>query len=195
MPQNCSNLVKPDPGLNRERPDPMVYRCKKCRRIVACQSNIIPHIPHDVKVKMNEAVIKKRESRSNSKQEGREKWDLSCIQNGQNLIEKLKSIACANGEVKKDDTLETKDSSSSEDTDLSNEIVISKEAEVVDNSAEIQESPQICLQTYFVEPLAWMQDIHKNVQGKLLCPKCSNKLGSFSWIMGKKNHFYIQNDD
>ncbi|KAJ2946755.1 hypothetical protein O0L34_g12814 [Tuta absoluta] len=48
LPQLFADLVKPDPGLTRERPDPMVYRCKKCRRVVAGQTNIIPHIPKHV---------------------------------------------------------------------------------------------------------------------------------------------------
>lgn len=42
----------------------------------------------------------------------------------------------------------------------------------------------VCSQTYFVEPLAWMGNIGQNLQGKLNCPKCQCKLGSFSWIMG-----------
>lgn len=36
-------LIQPDPALLQERPDPLVYRCRKCRRILACQSNVITH--------------------------------------------------------------------------------------------------------------------------------------------------------
>lgn len=64
LPQLFADLVKPDPGLVRERPDPIVYRCKKCRRIVANQSNIIPHIPKAVKV---ELAKKGEETACNSK--------------------------------------------------------------------------------------------------------------------------------
>lgn len=42
-----------------------------------------------------------------------------------------------------------------------------------------------CIKTYFTEPLAWMKDVTHNVQGKLNCPKCATKLGSYSWVMGK----------
>nr|CAD7204420.1 unnamed protein product [Timema douglasi] len=44
--------------------------------------------------------------------------------------------------------------------------------------------PALCSETYFVEPLAWMSSVPHSLQGKLHCPKCQNKLGSFSWIMG-----------
>lgn len=41
-----------------------------------------------------------------------------------------------------------------------------------------------CMQTYFIEPLSWMKNVTQNTQGKLHCPKCNSKVGSFSWIMG-----------
>lgn len=37
-----------------------------------------------------------------------------------------------------------------------------------------------CRKGIFVIPSAWMKP-HSSPQGKLLCPKCRNKLGSFSW--------------
>lgn len=43
---------------------------------------------------------------------------------------------------------------------------------------------ELCHKTYFVEPLAWMKDICHSTQGKLYCPKCNNKIGSFSWVNG-----------
>lgn len=39
------DLVKPDPGLTQSKPEPIVYRCRKCRRIVAAKSNLITHTP------------------------------------------------------------------------------------------------------------------------------------------------------
>lgn len=48
LPQNCMNLVKPDPGLTQSKPEPIVYRCRKCRRIVAAKSNLITHTPASV---------------------------------------------------------------------------------------------------------------------------------------------------
>lgn len=36
--------------------------------------------------------------------------------------------------------------------------------------------------SYFIEPLQWMEEALLGVMdGQLLCPKCSSKLGSFSW--------------
>lgn len=45
LPQNCMDLVKADPGLTQSKPEPIVYRCRKCRRIVAAKSNLITHTP------------------------------------------------------------------------------------------------------------------------------------------------------
>lgn len=95
LPQEYYHLVKPDPGLAQVQPDPNVYRCKKCRRVLACKSNLLIH------------------------------------------YERSK-----------------------------------------DNS--------VCEQMYFVEPLVWMCDVTKVPQGKLHCPKCKNKVGSFSWVMGSQ---------
>ncbi|GAB6023428.1 phosphatase [Chamberlinius hualienensis] len=39
-----------------------------------------------------------------------------------------------------------------------------------------------CSQGLFVEPLEWMTDTKCSFQGKLLCPKCSSKVGNFNWI-------------
>ncbi|XP_063902761.1 dual specificity protein phosphatase MPK-4-like isoform X1 [Zophobas morio] len=89
LPQTFMDLVKFDPGLTQTQPEPNVYRCKKCRRVLASESNLITH--------------------------------------------KI------NGDV--------------------------------------------CTKTYFLEPLAWM-NVTQTTQEKLYCPKCSAKVGSFSWIMG-----------
>lgn len=92
LPSDFYDLVKPDPGLTQSKPEPNVYRCKKCRRVLASESNLITHTD--------------RETSGN------------------------------------------------------------------------------CTKTYFLEPLAWMDSVTQSVQGKLHCPKCSNKVGSFSWVMG-----------
>ncbi|KAF5275669.1 hypothetical protein FQA39_LY06781 [Lamprigera yunnana] len=94
LPQDFFDLIKPDPALIRIQPEPKVYRCKKCRRIVAAESNLILH------------------------------------QDAQSTVKRY------------------------------------------------------CTKTYFIEPLSWMNNITQSTQGKLHCPKCKTKLGSFSWIMG-----------
>lgn len=43
------DLVKPDPGLIQSNPEPIVYRCRKCRRILAAKSNCITHTPMAIK--------------------------------------------------------------------------------------------------------------------------------------------------
>uniref|UniRef100_A0A1B6CCD1 Uncharacterized protein n=1 Tax=Clastoptera arizonana TaxID=38151 RepID=A0A1B6CCD1_9HEMI len=106
LPRECMDVVQPDPSLPRVNPNPLVYRCCKCRKIVASASNLLPHIPQE-----------------------KPSWK------DENWIEKMS-----------------------------------------------EQSP--CTLTYFVEPMVWMKSAMQNEQGKLHCPKCSSKLGSFSWIMG-----------
>lgn len=89
LPQEFHSLIQPDPNLEQSKPEPKVYRCKKCRRILALESNLLLHQTNGV----------------------------------------------------------------------------------------------TCKETYFVEPLAWM-DVVQHKEGKLMCPKCNSKLGSFSWVMG-----------
>lgn len=43
MPQGHNDLIRPDPALTQINPEPIVYRCRKCRRIVAAKSNVITH--------------------------------------------------------------------------------------------------------------------------------------------------------
>lgn len=37
------DLIKSDPSLTQTNPEPIVYRCKKCRRVVAAKSNVVTH--------------------------------------------------------------------------------------------------------------------------------------------------------
>ncbi|XP_044752831.1 dual specificity protein phosphatase MPK-4 [Coccinella septempunctata] len=88
LPQNFIDCIKGDPGLVRSQPETNVYRCKKCRRVLAGESNLITH----------------------------------------------------------------------------------------------ENENQVCRKTFFIEPLEWM-NVAQIPEGKLYCPKCKNKLGSFNWIM------------
>ncbi|XP_026313959.1 dual specificity protein phosphatase MPK-4-like [Hyposmocoma kahamanoa] len=61
------------------------------------------------------------------------------------------------------------------------------EQNLVDGSiAARADLPSACRLMWFVEPMAWMQRVAHDAHGKLLCPKCSTKIGSFSWVMGCK---------
>lgn len=52
------DLVKADPALIQSNPEPSVYRCKKCRRVVAAKTNLITHTPA--------TSVKRKESRSST---------------------------------------------------------------------------------------------------------------------------------
>ncbi|XP_076654009.1 dual specificity protein phosphatase MPK-4 isoform X1 [Halictus rubicundus] len=126
LPQNCADLVRPDPALATVRPEPTVYRCKKCRRIVASASNILPHVPKEKQIWRH--ISTKRTSKQS------------------------KAMPEPSELMKKDE----------------------------------QQPVEFCTKILFIEPMAWMPDITHNVEGKLSCPKCSTKLGSFSWIAGSQ---------
>ncbi|XP_015364696.1 PREDICTED: dual specificity protein phosphatase 12-like [Diuraphis noxia] len=105
LPQDCIDVIKADPSLICARPDPKVYRCRKCRRILALQSNLLPHY----------------------------------------INEKL----------------------SWKDSKLSSDYAGSQQ----------------CSDTIFIEPMTWMS-VSQSESGKINCPKCQSKLGSYSWTMG-----------
>lgn len=60
-------------------------------------------------------------------------------------------------------------------------------------STQDRSTMTLCSETYFVEPLAWMPSITQSLQGKIHCPKCKSKLGSFSWIMGNWLSMWMTN--
>ncbi|XP_078045145.1 dual specificity protein phosphatase MPK-4 isoform X2 [Augochlora pura] len=126
LPQDCMNLVRPDPALATVHPEPTVYRCKKCRRIVASASNILPHVPKE------QQVWRHISTKRTSKQSKAVHEPLELPQKDEN------------------------------------------------------EPVEFCTKILFVEPMAWMPDITHKVDGKLNCPKCKTKLGSFSWISGNQ---------
>ncbi|XP_050536924.1 dual specificity protein phosphatase MPK-4-like isoform X2 [Daktulosphaira vitifoliae] len=105
LPQDCIDVIKKDPSLTSAKPDPKVFRCRKCRRILALQSNLLPH--------------------------------------------------------------------------FANEKLSWKDSKLSTNFLE----SQLCSSTYFVEPLSWMS-VTQSANGKINCPKCHSKLGSYSWTMG-----------
>ncbi|XP_067009394.2 dual specificity protein phosphatase MPK-4 [Anabrus simplex] len=107
LPQSCVDVMKSDPNLITVRPEPLVYRCRKCRRILASASNLLPHVKKEKPSWVDD------------------KW-----------------------------------------------------------TKEDHSTLALCSETYFVEPIVWMTCVTNNLQGKLHCPKCNSKLGSFSWIMG-----------
>ncbi|KAJ2946760.1 hypothetical protein O0L34_g12824 [Tuta absoluta] len=182
----------------------MVYRCKKCRRVVAGQTNIIPHIPKHIKIELAKKGIRPPPSKLTG---------LNCSENGQILIEKLKSLACqiidntTTGIQEKDPNSDeqhssTQDSGSPEqsqshrtdsnmqdsDEGPSSQVLDGyTEQNMVDNSiAARADAPEACRQMWFVEPMTWMKGVTNEANGKLHCPKCNTKIGSFSWVMGCK---------
>ncbi|XP_017298408.1 dual specificity protein phosphatase MPK-4 isoform X4 [Diaphorina citri] len=104
VPSSYGELIKADPGLTSNRPNPNVYKCKKCRRVLFTLNNIFAH---------NRGV----------------KFTWKCQEDG----------------VPPSDS-------------------------------------ELCKEKIFIEPLVWMKDVKTCPSGKLTCPRCNFKLGSYSWI-------------
>ncbi|XP_053952146.1 dual specificity protein phosphatase MPK-4 [Anastrepha ludens] len=43
LPQSFNSLIRSDPAVTQENPEPIVYRCRKCRRILASKSHVLLH--------------------------------------------------------------------------------------------------------------------------------------------------------
>ncbi|KAI8429394.1 hypothetical protein MSG28_000037 [Choristoneura fumiferana] len=208
LPQLFADLIKPDPGLVRERPDPVVYRCRKCRRVVASQRNIIPHVPKQIKMEMAKKGIRPPPSKLTG---------LHCAENGQILIEKLKSLACQIIDGGESPGQSQSDTGTEEgpiqvvgpcasSARIATTIFIANpavkqqclhccvsawrldgysEQNLVDGSIAAR-GAAACRLMWFVEPMAWMRRVALDPHGKLHCPKCNHKIGSFSWVCGCK---------
>ncbi|CAH0405679.1 unnamed protein product [Chilo suppressalis] len=186
LPQSCLELVKEDPGLARERPDPTVYRCRRCRRVLAAHRNLIPHAPKQVKVQWAKKGMRPPPS-------------LLTEHDGGGLIEKLRSLASQmldQPEASSSQQAQRRgDSPQREDSDLkqrdnedwTNEAMDGyTENIMVEESIMSRSQTGVCRLMWFVEPLAWMQGVTARPGGKLACPACCAKVGSFSWVLGCK---------
>ena len=49
----------------------------------------------------------------------------------------------------------------------------------------------LCDKGIFTFPMSWMGDLTESMQGKLHCPKCHAKLGSFSWHKGLLLQYFV----
>lgn len=164
------DLVKPDPGLIQSKPEPSVYRCRKCRRVVAAKSNLITHTPATAAAtdvpKSNVTMDSKHVTfkaeihvQNESLSDGLENAappppppsapPATTATSPKRLIERVSTLCISS----------TSEKSSADDAPA-----------------------QRCQEIIFIEPLAWMIDIAKQTQGKLNCPKCQSKLGNFTWI-------------
>ncbi|XP_049887984.1 dual specificity protein phosphatase MPK-4-like [Pectinophora gossypiella] len=188
LPQLFADLVKPDPGLTRERPDPIVYRCKKCRRVVAGHDNIIPHVPRPLRIQKTKKNMRPPPSTVS---------ELQYVETGHVLYEKLRELAqdylTTNQRSSADSDSESLgrvgDRVTGEDSGegSSQELLDGySEHNLVDGHIAGRDEPEVCRQMWFVEPMSWMEGVSHEPQGKLHCPKCKTKIGSFSWVMACK---------
>lgn len=184
LPVNCMDVVKPDPAVTQEMPDPIVYRCRKCRRVIATKSNLLLHKgkpPGQSPAKQNSlgdvAICNDDESDSEHKED--EVGETAC---GGSVV---MPSPVDNPELKgKEPSLAYVTEQMRRSSISSDQSVVTSSVAVYDNRSP--EKDGNCKRIYFIEPLAWMTDIFHNTQGRLYCPKCMAKLGSFNWVMATK---------
>lgn len=140
-------MIKPDPAITQENPEPIVYRCRKCRRVLASKSHVLLHPPK------NQTPNRSTNENGNSA--------VPATQNTSSAPRLLEQIA---SQMRK--------------------VSITSPTEGQKPQMEADQMPY-CQNIIFVEPIAWMQHISNNTQGRLNCPKCEQKLGNYSWINGK----------
>ncbi|KFB46988.1 hypothetical protein ZHAS_00014997 [Anopheles sinensis] len=173
LPTECMDVVKADPGVTQESPEPYVYRCRKCRRVVATRSNLLLHKPKAAMAAQSPAKIG-REPEATLEEVGTdEPVDSNGAEGGilrPTAAENSMPTDCPPATGMNDLTQQLRRSSiSSEHSNRSSE-----------------KDTAMCSKIFFIEPLAWMTDIYRNTQGRLYCPKCTVKLGSFNWVMATK---------
>lgn len=174
LPTSFMDLVAQDPAVIQETPEPFVYRCRKCRRILASKSNLILHKPPKANIDSNsyESPV----SRRRLKEESAQKYLNNLAGESSDQVDAIIDIT--------DKVLTT----SLSDKSLSEE----KEQSAATSTAHKEHhqkeatSVEYCNKFYFIEPLSWMKDVINNVEGKLYCPSCKTKIGSFNWIMASK---------
>uniref|UniRef100_A0A182K5T2 Uncharacterized protein n=1 Tax=Anopheles christyi TaxID=43041 RepID=A0A182K5T2_9DIPT len=181
LPTECMDVVKPDPGVTQESPEPYVYRCRKCRRVVASRSNLLLHKPKSATQAQSPAKVG-REPEATLEEEEEEGAGEEAVRNPQET----------DGENATDGTQITMATGSSATVacvggmnELAEKIRRSSISSEHSNRSSEKDTP-MCNKIFFIEPLAWMTDIYRNTQGRLYCPKCTVKLGSFNWVMATK---------
>lgn len=118
-PNEYEHLIRPDPHLQRGDDMPTCYRCRKCRRILAEDTN---HL-------LQNHVVPGQQP--NAEQPS---------------------------------------------------VYDEREGPMSDVLAHSSAGAVACTQAFFVEPMEWMRDeIVHDRQGRLHCPKCRSKVGSFDW--------------
>lgn len=180
LPVNCMDVVKPDPAVTQETPEPIVYRCRKCRRVVATKSNLLTHKqkpPGHSPAKHHNSfgdVAGLNDDESDSEQQQSKEDGVAPSGSAEG------TAADSAGTEEKVSCKESVPSMSHVTEQMRRSSISS------DQSQRSSEKDGVCSKIYFTEPLAWMTDIFHNTQGRLYCPKCTVKLGSFNWVMATK---------
>ncbi|XP_023179247.2 dual specificity protein phosphatase MPK-4 [Drosophila hydei] len=154
LPQSFHSVVRPDPDITRENPEPIVFRCRRCRRVLASKSHVLEHRPRGMPHQQEQDQVQEQEQQ-------------------QTLTETTGS----GSEPRLLDQLAERIRKASLGSPSHENLVTAAAA-----AAAVSGSSNNCRSLLFVEPIAWMHRIMLNTQGRLYCPKCEQKIGNFSWV-------------
>lgn len=200
LPVNCMDVVKPDPAVTQESPEPIVYRCRKCRRVVARKSNLLMHKPKppgqnspakyasfgditagaDTDTEGDDPSTTPEQPEQEKEQQEQPEVKQEEDGGGDIATGTTTSEEPAPASAPEVEPEQLKDGLSFVTEHMRRSSIGS------DHSQRSSEKDGMCRKIYFIEPLAWMTDIFHNTQGRLYCPKCTVKLGSFNWVMATK---------
>jgi len=156
LPPPYTDVIRPDPALFSVRPEPVVYRCKKCRLVTALLKR--KYYSEIYFLLFAYCIIYYN-------------YYYAALVNA---VEKPKSFSCTSRRIL----------ASGSNLLLHTEGKTPRWPEFLTEQDEATTS--LCTQMHFIEPIVWMREAGHNLQGKLHCPNalCKSKLGSFSWVMG-----------
>lgn len=87
-------MIKPDPAIQQEAPEPIVFRCKRCRRILANKSYLLLHF---VSKSRDDEVLSNLVENTHSQQmdQNLQKLLLTSIENSQSEKSQQETEVCA----------------------------------------------------------------------------------------------------
>lgn len=162
LPQSFHSVVRPDPDITRENPEPIVFRCRRCRRVLASKSHVLEHRPRGMPQQQEQDQVQEQEQQ-----------------------QPLAETTGSGSEPRLLDQLAERIRKASLGSPSHENLVTAAAA-----AAAVSGSSNNCRSLLFVEPIAWMHRIMLNTQGRLYCPKCEQKIGNFSWVNGRRNNSY-----
>lgn len=165
--------MSPDPFLQLSESS-SYFRCRKCRRLLFTDNSVLSHPVgegqeafgwHKRLKKANPVQVERSTAEATEAGNG---WTTTVDSETATMISTTSpDLEPAEENVKTHVTTDQTD-----ETDIT----------VLSSKLSSMASPEATCSSYFIEPVEWMEPtIIGCLQGKITCPKCAGRLGSFDW--------------